>query len=499
MNKKIKVLSLFLVSMMVLLSGCGPKSPVTSTETSATEKPVELVMAFPNPVQIPRDMGLVEDEINKILLSKINATVKILPVDRASWSNQLNLMLVGGEKLDLLYTGTEFDFTGQVAKGQLLPIDKLVDQYGQDMKKTLDPSWWKAGMVKGNLYAIPVNQGYVMELGIMMRKDLVDKYKIDFANLKSLDDFDSVLKTIKDKEPGIVPITPRFIGGTLAEAFPFYDPLTDKLGVLPGNDNNLKVVNLYEMPEYADLVKKMRSWYNAGYIQQDVLASNTMGVDLIKSKKAFAMESPNIPGSAPIQFVPPLGMEMAFSKTNEAVATTRDVAANMMSISSTSKNPEKAMAFMNLLYTDKEIVNLLDNGIEGKHYVKKSENTTDFPPGVTPDNSGYFPMWAYLFGNQFLGYLPSAMDPNFWNIMQKANAEGKKSKAFGFSFNADSVKSEVAAVNNVVKQYKAGLENGAVDPDKVLPEFISKLKASGIDKIIAEKQKQLDEWAKINK
>jgi putative aldouronate transport system substrate-binding protein len=51
----------------------------------------------------------------------------------------------------------------------------------------------------------------------------------------------------------------------------------------------------------------------------------------------------------------------------------------------------------------------------------------------------------------------------------------------------------------VKDQYKVGLETGTLDPDKYLPEFISKLKASGIEKIIAEKHKQLDEWAKSNK
>jgi putative aldouronate transport system substrate-binding protein len=37
-----------------------------------------------------------------------------------------------------------------------------------------------------------------------------------------------------------------------------------------------------------------------------------------------------------------------------------------------------------------------------------------------------------------------------------------------------------------------------VNPDKVLPEFISKLKAAGIDKVIAEKQRQLNLWAEEN-
>jgi hypothetical protein len=39
------------------------------------------------------------------------------------------------------------------------------------------------------------------------------------------------------------------------------------------------------------------------------------------------------------------------------------------------------------------------------------------------------------------------------------------------------------------------LESGALDP-ALIAEFNTKLKAAGLDKIITEKQKQIDAWAK---
>ena len=38
---------------------------------------------------------------------------------------------------------------------------------------------------------------------------------------------------------------------------------------------------------------------------------------------------------------------------------------------STSQNSEKAMEFLNLMYSNAEISNLLMNGIEGKEYEKE--------------------------------------------------------------------------------------------------------------------------------
>ena len=56
----------------------------------------------------------------------------------------------------------------------------------------------------------------------------------------------------------------------------------------------------------------------------------------------------------------------------------------------------------------------------------------------------------------------------------------------------EGIKNKVAATITIRKQYDPALDTGSVDPDKVLPEYQSKMKASGVDDIIAEKQKQFD-------
>ena len=44
----------------------------------------------------------------------------------------------------------------------------------------------------------------------------------------------------------------------------------------------------------------------------------------------------------------------------------------------------------------------------------------------------------------------------------------------------------------MVAQYVPTLESGSVDVDTYYPQFISALKAAGIDTVIAEKQAQFD-------
>ncbi|WP_259391529.1 DUF3502 domain-containing protein [Paenibacillus sp. 1011MAR3C5] len=127
----------------------------------------------------------------------------------------------------------------------------------------------------------------------------------------------------------------------------------------------------------------------------------------------------------------------------------------------------------------------------------EADHIISYPAGQDATTIG-FNMLGWMFGNQFLSYVMQNDDPDIWKKTAEFNSASKPSKALGFVFDASAVKTEVAAVSNVVTQYKLPLETGSVDPDKLLPEFISKLKSAGMDKIIAEKQKQLDEWAKNN-
>jgi len=99
-----------------------------------------------------------------------------------------------------------------------------------------------------------------------------------------------------------------------------------------------------------------------------------------------------------------------------------------------------------------------------------------------------------MLGNQFLNYLWETENPSKWEQFKQFNEGVVISPGLGFVFDGDEVKSEVAAVVNVDKQYLIALESGSVDPDVVLPEYIKKLKIAGIDKIIAAKQAQFDQF-----
>jgi putative aldouronate transport system substrate-binding protein len=86
-------------------------------------------------------------------------------------------------------------------------------------------------------------------------------------------------------------------------------------------------------------------------------------------------------------------------------------------------------------------------------------------------------------------------DPQKWDKFKQFNDKATVSKAMGFTFDPTPVQNEINACTNIYNQYKAGLLSGSLDVDKNLPVMVEKLKSNGLEKIIAEKQKQLDKWA----
>lgn len=495
-----------LVSLSLLISACGSngnsgglaKDPVNSPGTTgeeASQKIDELNVAFLSVTGTPPDMKAVEDEINKITKEKINVAVNLMPINYGAYAQQVNLMLTSNEKLDLIVVGSPFGFSSQVSRGQLLPLDELLEKNGGNIRKALDPEYLNASKVDGKVYGVTPVRDLATANGFTMRKDLADKHGIDASAIKTLDDVEAALKIIKDNEPDITPLIPSGAGFSFLTSYSWHDGLSNGMGVLPDYDNGLKLVNSIESPEYAALLKRMRNWYEAGYTLKDSATNKSSQIELMKADRAFGYLSKLKPGFD-AQESRSIGKEMISATLSNPVSMTDHVLNIMWGIPRQAKNPVASMKFLDLMYGDAELVNLLDWGIEGKHYVKVSDKVIKYPEGVTMLTNGYNLNMSWLFGNQFLSYVFEGEDPDIWQKMKEFNEQAIKSKAMGFTMNPESVKTEIAAVSNVIAQYYLVLETGSVDPDKVLPQFIEKLKAAGIDKVIADKQRQLDEWAK---
>lgn len=492
-----------------LLAGCGQTasdntaktaentkeaSKESSDQASQTEDIVTLKLAMFTFGDNP-DIQEVQDEVNKITREKIGTEIEFTLINSGSWIQQTNMMLASGGEIDIMPVGTS-PITTYVGNGQIIPLDDLLEEYGQGIKEVIEPEYLDCGKVGGKLYGLTTNRDLASTMSAVVRKDLCEKYNIDYENITTLEQLGDALKVIKENEPAMYPIVSHRGGACKHWGWDSLGTNSVDLGVLMDNGDSLTVENLYETEEFKDFCDLMRSWYLDELIMPDAVNNTETAVSLIKADRAFGFLTHTKPGYD-IQATGQTGYEMAVIDFIEPLSVTSDVQFVMWSITNTCANPEKAMQFLNLAYTDADLSNLLVNGIEGKHYVIKDEENgiIGFPDGVTDrSTSGYYGGTGYAWPNQFLTYVWEGNEPDYWEQLDAYNKSAHKSKALGYAFDVTPVQTEYAACKNVVDKYRNALMFGAVDPEETLEKMNTELYEAGLQRILDEKQSQLDTW-----
>lgn len=511
--KKIIALLLTLALCFSLVACSGNKNTAADKDSATTENTKEYQqteemqnIVFAMPVnKVVDGIKQVEDEINKITESKINVHVTLEPITFADYSTQIGLMMSGGDQIDLItMVGT---FSQLLAKNQLMPMDSYLDTYGSGAKEALGEKFMKATTVNNSVYALPTLNGKAASLSIVIEKDLLDKNNISLSNLKqaatfdeyvaNLDELTKIFGQLKKAAPDKVCLVPSNTGSlsfTLTQ--PGFDNLSDNFGVL--SEDGTTVTNYFESKEYKTLLGYAHDWYEKGYVLQDAATTTEAANTFLNSGRTTGYFITGEEGQAE-QIKTATGVDVEVVKILQPTITTSVVNGLGFGISSTSNYPEATMKFLNEMYTNADIVNLLDWGVEGTHYVKNSDGTVGFPEGMDANNTTYGLNEDWLFGNQFLSFIwGEGRDTTIYSRLKANNESANYSPALGFSYDSTTVKSELSALVNVYNQYGPGLDTGTLNPETDLPKYITDLKAAGIDAIVAEKQKQLNAWKTAN-
>ena len=503
---KRRVAAAFMAMMMVIpmLTACSSGTDDSGTDSEGgSGESYEVVVQWPSLTGAPEGLEDVEAAVNAIVEPEIGVTVALSPVNPFNLSTETSLAISGGEKIDLilnLFSGVK----PNIDTGCIIPIDDLVDEYGADIREVCGDQL-AGGYYDGTLYGVPIAYIGGQDQGFIARTDLLEKYniQIDPEKIYTFDELGEMFRIVKEGEgDGFYNIA---IGSASSANKPFdayfsYDTLggglTGASGVLMLGDEctSTEVTDLFETEEYAEYAQTMYEWAQAGYFSPDASTATDSDQALVSSGNYMGVFNAYAAGDLSATY----GQDMTFIRTLKCANETSDFQNILWSISSTSENPEKAMQFLNEIYANPDIANLLQFGIEGESYVvvEEDENGTviDYPEGMTQETVPYWQSFG-VFGDR-LSWLIQAPNPTTMNQELRAFSEtvDQNSPALGYSFINDSVSSQVSAVNAVIQQYIGMINTGVVDPAEELPLFINDLKAAGIDEVIAENQAQLDEW-----
>lgn len=499
------ILSLCIILTLIGCTSEGNKEdgsttpPTNQTEQGEQEKkddgkdepPYTITVGYPVYTAAQPDLQKVFDRVNEVTLEKINAKIELKVVPVSQIASVYSVAISSGEKLDLIMMvpGSQF-LISYATSNMIKPIDDEVEQYGQDIKAGL-AHILETARYNGKLYGIPAKEIMVNGKGVEMLKSIVDKYGIDISKIKTYKDLDEVFEIVKKNEPDMYVFWPQ----SLSYYFLNYEGFGNNYGVLKnGGVDDLKLINMYEDPDYIEAVKTMREWYEKGYIPKDIATMQEHPKSLQSAGKLFAIQNPYNSLVTILGEKPPKTAVCLI----EPVETTSVYQTFIWAVPVTCEKPEKPIQFLNLAYQDVELATLMRYGIEGEHYDVVSEGVIDNTKGA----QNFIQYWSIWGDTAKLPVLNSALNgaaegsiEKYWSLIEEWRQRTKRSKAFGFTFDPTPVKTEISALDAIMEKYRA-LEVGALDPDEVLTKMNEELQKAGLQKVIDEKQRQLDEWLK---
>lgn len=517
--KRIAALILACLMCLTLLAGCGSNNSSSAPANSGSstsggdsgndsasgadnsnsefdEPPVEIWIENLTLGQNMPDLEAVEAAIDEITVPAINVTVKLKNTHIAEHTNSITLAAAGGDKMDIVTTGRNYKLTQMVADGVLLPLEDLMAEYAPILtEKTADVI---AGTTVGeHVYAIPGQLYFFGSVGIIYNKDMAKDYNITVPDNLTYADLEAIAPTLK--EHGVYLLSKG--DGVNAEMhFNMYAPNwygfgNAMYGMVAKGDANAEVVNIFKTDTYHDFLVNCRQWYENGWVPQDSMTNGVNVRDYMITGQAFC-EGGN---TNPMQIgtlQPQYDFAIDLKPFADPEPTTDSVQEHGWGIHMNCKRPDKAMQLLEMMYSNEELVNLLSSGIEGKDYVHVSDRIVTYPEGVDVSNVGYTRVFSD-FGDimQIYQWAPVTEDA-FDECMEIAH-RAVKSPYFGYSFDTSNLSAQIANCNTVINEYLPGLFVGIYSEDQMeqrYKEMIDALDASGINEIIEENQKQLNEW-----
>lgn len=527
MMKRTLSILLTIVVGIVLLTSCGQSGssqPAVSAggasagdTQSASDKgePTKVVFAMQtfNVVPPTETIQTVADEVNRYIREtypEVNIELEWVLYGPGDYTKKINLMMQSGDQLDIFIPS---NIATSLSTNQLAPITEALETYGQDLtaiiKEYCGDDVFETVTQNGEIMAVPANKNMGLAAALTYDRDMLADVGFKDEDITDLDSLEPIFEKLREKYPDVYP----FVSTDVANKnLPYYfyakeqiDSIGNDFGVVFGDSG--KVVNLFETEEYRALCEQMKMWYDKGFMPQDMATSTMRGTEYMNAGRGFCTYASYGVREDYTDFGKmqsnSTGRNIGAKKIGDPYLTT-DFASAVLGIPSTSKAVNETIQFLNIAYTDEYVYNTLLWGLEGRDYVKVTEDTVDYPEGLTADTVPYCAFmtmgeWgteSYMWGLED-GKTEEEKQANR-DYALTVNKTIPKSPYYGFRFDGSDVKNEITALTNVFEQYAYPLMCGSVDVDSTLEEFNKALYDAGLQTVMDAKQEQLDAWVAQN-
>lgn len=513
--KKASITMLSCMVLAALIAGCSGKNEPASSSGSSSPSPSGTTpasgSASPAPAQEtvtikyvipgtePKEWPAVREAVNKKLLEDgLNVQIEKEYIDWGAWEQKINLKLSTNEDFDMFHVMNDWvGLANYAGRGALKDITAEVEQYGPNLKKVIPESVWSGVTKEGKIFGVPAYwYEAAVDGSITINKYLLNKAgaATTFNNRQELLD---AMAQVNSKLN--LKLTIPIRGGTAGPADIFqrtYDtyPFTVRDNIAYIAEDGI-VKNWAETEEF----KQDAAWFADAYKRKlehpDVLTIKQEQIEqqIKTGQYVFMFGTPNKLVDVQKQYPDAKDEDFELIRLNPDKPRYRMVnAKNVNVVAANSKHPAEAVKFLNWLYDSQDNYDLFMYGIEGTTYKKvgdKGLETIIDPKTNTP---------LYIHDDWMTGNLNFIrVDQNLLSAnkeLYKADPEAKNFFAADFFFDPAAVKAEMGNVQAVWTSDVSPIYRGVVDYDKNIQGALDKLKAAGIDKVLAEYQKQLDAY-----
>ncbi len=528
MKKKIVATLLTLivaVSSMCSLTACGSgNGPHDGSDADG-----DIVMAFLGLTQ-QADMDKVESKVSQYTKEKLGFGVKFTYINVTEQDSKYSAAFAAGEQIDLVNISFG-DPSKYIRQNKVREIESLITEENAPHLKQLiseNPAILSRH-TDGVAYGLSTINAMNCYGGCyMVRKDVMqavglygegDKKYVENQKV-TYEDLDYIFKTISADEtvskPGGIKAYPcgNLASEDMVRYFIPYDPvcssMTAPIGVIMMNDyqnksdaDKKKIVNLYETEEYKEYIGWMKKWADAGYMHPDAASPKSTVNENLKSGKFLGCFTDIDP-------------QFATDYTNDYgnVATGKEFMQLTITepyyycgaaqigwyLNYQTKMPKKAIQFLDLVWSDNYLLNLIAYGIEGTQYnFVEGYEDDGMILGIDQGRKNY--TVGGFYGNQkdyyyfLVGTDAAEFKAKHDGIVTKraefeAAGLANSSVALNFIYNSSKQTNRINNVANTIKKYAGRLSVGKGSYD----DFIKELNDVKINDIIADKQKQLDDY-----
>lgn len=473
--------------------GAGDSGEGISAEIDMTEDPYTVAIQV---VTLPgSDFSAYEADmeaaINEITLPAINCNVDIQFVWISEIANTTSMAIAGNEKVDLIHVATVQTLSTMVGSEMLYDMneDNLLQNRGPVLTQ-LFSDILNTGEVNGQQLAVPAKIYNAAGSGIAYNKKLADEAGIEIPEKITFDQLDEILAKFHEAYPDKY----AYYSGSGELGYLGFMQQYDRFGSEASygvvlDHSNPVVENLYATDLFRDYCLRTFKWTKAGIQPGDPTDTST-AQDYFNAEKLLTVVA-SINPEQKLNWSQ-YDVEAGWAFLVEPQLSNSFITEYMWGIAANSERPDKAMDFLNYMYENPDVSNILMNGLEGVNY-EKAEGSDR----IINLNGTYTPMFL-VAGDTSKMLIKSPATEDYLKELEEFEGAAEISPLCGYMFDDSEFQTESSVIYSTIMEYLPRLQNGMCESEEatlaLIDEFNQKLEASGISDVIAANQEQLDAY-----